>query len=573
MAGPVHYEVYIRKTAPSPWSLMQAVENRKQAVEIAEDTLRDRHAVAVRVTKETLDPETMEFQSVTILTLGAPEVKTKRIVRENDQPSNCLTPQDLYAPHARELIGRVLEDWLNRQQVTPFELMHRPDLVELLEASGVELQHAVQKVAVPESQATGQPVHELIRHYQRLSAQAMERVISAGRKSLFWNIGPGGTPLAELAVSLAGDPERGFLMGGAVAGALKDVKGGRARLETMMDMVDAAPAEGTPRALVLVAIEQMLCELFASPKRRADILGPSLDTGATLAAIVRMAAPNEVEALIRMEPRLAVQAPPVDGPAQRLGRRLAAGEFRLLSAAMAREVIRELKGPRRLRPADAYGEIDILRTLAMALTATTGRLLSLEEVQDAFVQRSRSLVTADFVNTYLSGCEDALAEASALVRLCENVTGAANKRAAARWLAACVGALRFETESRGSNPGQAAGRLAALAVLQRGVRAAVLGEKDETEICDRIGAVAALAETDARLIAQVARAPMPPARKLQMLLQLAAGETAPQGPVSERARAEALRLFKAPDTRTALQADPQSLAPLRPLLKAAGLAA
>ena len=51
-----------------------------------------------------------------------------------------------------------------RAQVTPFELMHRPDLAEVLEASGVELQHAVQKVAVPQSQATGQGVHELIRH-------------------------------------------------------------------------------------------------------------------------------------------------------------------------------------------------------------------------------------------------------------------------------------------------------------------------------------------------------------------------------------------------------------------------
>src|SRR5690606_27407380 len=115
------------------------------AVEVAEDTLRDKLAVAVRVTKETLDPETMEFQSVTVLTLGAPEEKSRRIVRQDDQPSNCLTPQDLYAPHARELIGRILEDWLARRQVTPFELMHRPDLVELLEASGTEVQHAIQK--------------------------------------------------------------------------------------------------------------------------------------------------------------------------------------------------------------------------------------------------------------------------------------------------------------------------------------------------------------------------------------------------------------------------------------------
>ena len=41
-----------------------------------------------------------------------------------------------------------------------------------------------------------------------------------------------------------------------------------------------------------------------------------------------------------------------------------------------------------------------LAVLAMTLTATAGRLLTLEEVQTAFVERSKSLVTADFVAAY-----------------------------------------------------------------------------------------------------------------------------------------------------------------------------
>ena len=32
MAGPVHYELYIRKTVPAPWSLMLATEERKHAI-------------------------------------------------------------------------------------------------------------------------------------------------------------------------------------------------------------------------------------------------------------------------------------------------------------------------------------------------------------------------------------------------------------------------------------------------------------------------------------------------------------------------------------------------------------
>ena len=41
----------------------------------------------------------------------------------------------------------------------------------------------MQKVAIPESQNTGQTAHDLIRHYQKLVEQAMERVIAAGPPS------------------------------------------------------------------------------------------------------------------------------------------------------------------------------------------------------------------------------------------------------------------------------------------------------------------------------------------------------------------------------------------------------
>ena len=107
MAGPVHYEIYIRRTPPDDWSLSQAMEDRRRAMETAEDLMRDRQAVAVRVTKETMDPETMEFASVVVLTRGAPELKRKRPAPVEPRGPACRGVQDLYAPHARETIGRL----------------------------------------------------------------------------------------------------------------------------------------------------------------------------------------------------------------------------------------------------------------------------------------------------------------------------------------------------------------------------------------------------------------------------------------------------------------------------------
>ena len=39
MAGSIHYEVYIRKTAPAPWALQMATEERAVAMETAEELL------------------------------------------------------------------------------------------------------------------------------------------------------------------------------------------------------------------------------------------------------------------------------------------------------------------------------------------------------------------------------------------------------------------------------------------------------------------------------------------------------------------------------------------------------
>jgi hypothetical protein len=570
MAGPVHYEVYIRRTAPAPWTLLMATEDRSHATETAEDTLNDKRAVAVRVTKETLDPETMAFHSVTLMTRGMAEGPKKRVVEPDSQTAACLGPQDLYAPHARELLSRVLEDWLMRNGATAWELLHRPDLVEKLEASGIELQHAIQKVAIPESQSTGQAAHELIRHYQKLSAATMERVVTAGRRRTFASLTD--IPLAEAAQKLAGTPERAFVIGGVISAALARARGPRARLAVAMDLADQAPAQGPGRALILVALEQFVCELLAARTSLSDVLGPSLDQGSSLAAVARMVAPQEIEALIGLDPRMALLMPTVEGPAARLADRLSAGEFPLLANSLARMVLRELMGPRRLRPSDAAGEIDILRVLATALTATAGRLLSLEEVQSAFIERSKSLVTADFVQAYVVPCDTILCEAESLTRLCENVTGPANKRSAARWLSACVTSLRFENEMR-TSPIRAPQKLHTLAALQRSVRASALSENDEVQINGAIGAVGGAVEAEAKLVAQLGKASAPVPQRLIALLRMAAGETGPTGPAADRAKAETMRLLRAPDARAALGAAPEAVATLKPLMKAVGLAA
>ncbi len=567
----VHFEVFARRRLNAPWTLELATEERSRAVETAEEMLVSGHAVGVKVSKETLDPHTREFTSAVILSKGAVEAAGKRQAVEHDDTPLCITPQDLYTVHARERIGRLLDGWLRRKSVTPFELLHRPDLVEELDASGVELQHAVQKIAVPEAQARGVSTHEMIRTFQKLVERAVERVLKDGKKKVFPHLTS--ESFAQTITKLVDEEaERQYLLGGGVAAYLAPARSWSEKVGLILDLADQVPEAGRPRAMALAVLEQPLAEILGSRGGLADLLGPDLDLGASLAALTQLAAADAVDILIEHGVDLQKNLPPLTGQAARLADWLQREAFDTVRQNLTRRVLRELTGPRRLRPNDPDGEIAILRALAMVLTAASGKLLPLEDVQAAFIERSQSLVASDFVETYLAGRDSPLLEAQALVRLAENVAGAVNKRAASRWVFAAINALRFEKELR-YGPDTAAAKLAALAALQRGVLKAGLSDSDGNEIVVKLGEIGGWIETDTKLVSLIVRAEAPAHHRLTLLLRLACGEAAPRGPAAERAKAESVKLLRIAGTRTELAAAPETLERVKGLMAQAGLAA
>lgn len=567
----VHYELFIRRAPGAPWTLDMATESRSAVIAAAEELMADGRTAAARVTKETLDPDTREFRSVTILTLGAKEGPKKPKVVEDREPL-CVSPQDLYTIHARERIGRLLEGWLERNGATPFELLHRADLVEALETSGTDLQHAIQKVAIPEAQARGLSVHELIRTFTGLVERAIERLLKDCRRGGMPDLDKEG--FARAAERVSHEPERAYLLGAGVAASIAPARSWSEKVSRLLDLADSAPVTGPPRGLALQVIEQPLAEILGSRSGLDHIIGQDLDLGGRLAAMTRLASCDTVDALMRAEPSVAQIMPPLSEAATRLSKWLAE-DFQSVRAAIAKRVVRELSGQRRLRPGDPAGEIEVMRGLAMSLTAaaSAGALLNVDDVQEAFVQRSRMLVTSDFVEAYLGGGErTARDEAEALIWLVENVIGGANKRQAGRYLAAGVAALRFEKEFR-YGPDTAAVKLQKLASLQRAVARAGLAREDYEPIQAKIGDVGGLVEADARLVPTLARTPVPAPQKLLLLLKLAAGDTAPAGPAAERARLEAMKMVRNEKTRAELADDPQRMTQVRELIQQLGVAA
>jgi hypothetical protein len=566
--GAVHFEVYVRKYPDSIWALKMATEARDQALDEARALMKSGAVAAVRVTRESLDPESGEFFPIVILDLGVPEGRKKVKVKESTEPL-CVAPQDLYSCHARERIGRLFDLWLDRRQATPFELLHRPDLVEQLEASGVEVKNAIHKVAVPEAHARDASVAEMTKTFRGLADRAVERLMKDAKKGL-----PSVTPetYARTAASLARDAEGAYRLGCAVAAALRPADSWSEKVGLLLDLADAAPADGAGRALALSVIAEPLEEIVAQPKGLDNIVGASLDLGARLAAMSRLAAAQVIDLLMQAEPSVAKVTPELSARAQRLASWLEDPAFTGVRAAIGQRILRELSGHRRLRPSDPVGEIDVIRGLAMGLTAAAGKLLPLENVQAAFSARSKMLVSRDFVETYLGEGRSAHAEAEALIWLTENIVGAGNKREAGRWLASLVFSLRFETEYRDEETPPAL-KLSQLARLQKAVGRCGLVEETYIPVQMKLGEIGGVVEQDARMVLMMANAEASALQRLTVLLKLACGETAPLGPAADRARAAALKLARHDETRAELTEAPERVDAIRDLIKHASLAA
>ena len=565
----VHYEVFARKTVQSSWVLQIATEDRAVALQNAEDMLAERRVAAVRVTKEMLDPETGEFSSVNLMTKGVPEV-TKKLKLAAETDSVCTSPQDLYSLHAREKISRLLEDWLRRNHVTPFELLHRPDLAEKLDASDGELLHVTQKLAIPESHESGQDLHELIRRWRGLIDRSTARLINDGRRKLFPEIDPANW--LAMIDRLHDHPERAYVLGGGIAKLLTADKRPVAKLDRLLVYGQLLGEDLKSREWAMQVLEVPIVEIFAARASLNDVLGHDADLGTSMAVLTRMAAGVEVDMVAKYDAKVAKLIPPLTGVLRGYHDLIIQGCFPHLGFSISRRLMQELKGPRRLKPGDPEGEIEILRSLALCMMAAGKEEHQRDDIKEAFMERSKTLVSTDFVDSLTKTAATPAEEIEKLIWLCENVAGGVNKRQASRWLVGAIGAVKFERDMRDAER-PASQRLAALAHMQRRIIRAQINDKDGEEAVAKLGHLGAMVAADVHLIAHITKAPTPPLQKLQLLLTFAVGQSAPLGPVSDQAKSEALKLLRGPDVRQALTDQPQALAALTPMMKAAGLAA
>ena len=76
MAKEIHFEVFSRRGSKGGWTLTDVKTDRDEAMEFAQEMMRDGSATGVKVVKETYDDETGDFLSLKIFENGHNKLKS-----------------------------------------------------------------------------------------------------------------------------------------------------------------------------------------------------------------------------------------------------------------------------------------------------------------------------------------------------------------------------------------------------------------------------------------------------------------------------------------------------------------
>ncbi|MEO1040238.1 MAG: hypothetical protein AAFX09_11890 [Pseudomonadota bacterium] len=526
----VHFEIFLKKHKKASWALVEAVDDRQHALSKAESLLGDHQGGSVRVTREAFDEDSRTFHSVPVFESG-PE-RLRAVEEKNAEASlPCMSPADLRKPPARETVRRALSGWLERHEVCPLELMHRPDLIEELDGSGTDVQHAVQKVAVARASGSSAPVHG----YVKLLNALVEKTVAQARKEAkarSKSKTPKGAGFAQLSAQIVhdGGPEK--RLRDLIADRLANAAGIGRKAEILIDFHDDLPDEAEAAAVSAAQLDAFLAETLTFERAMRHIFGDARDLGDHVERLTAVfEGHSDGEALERMP-----------DPARRLTAKFKSGDLPEARSAIARRILSDLRKPTRFRPGSVVKEIQLSRQLAQRLIAASGPDLPPEALVEAFTVRSARLLAPDTVDEALAGAQTPVEEIERLLAMEDNIVGEGNKKKLAAYVRAKLKSNTAEAWFR-RGPDQPLERLSRLAALQKRADHGAFPETDKAEMAEAFDALGVAVLDETKLFDRISAAGRPALDRAEGLLKIAAQGLIPKGRCTADAQARALRIL------------------------------
>ncbi len=532
MAKSIHYELFVKRGRKGSWALADVFDRRDLALKSARAILDENPGFSVRVTKETLQEESGEFLSVSIFEEGREKAPPNKVTKtEAELP--CFKPDDLYSYHAKTLIARLLEGFLARHQVTVSELMHRADLLEKLEATGTELQHAVQKYAIAHAGENDEPIHDVVRKVNDLVQQAVIMVYQTERARLFPTVTAGNFAKTAAAILKKGGGE--FILCGGLAKFLTGAKGWDDKLQRLLGLFEHLPQEDQARDLCLEAVDRFVSEMLCGDAAITDLLGKQRDLGASLLIMTYL--------FLGRDDKLGDGTP---AGVRILSQQFARGKLANSKSAIARRILSEIGGVRRLVPDSLDEEVKLVRKLANLLVMGQGPMLPAEDLAETFTVRSKRLVAPETVNEYLCQAELPHEKILRLLSLEENIVGSENKRKLAAYAMPIVTSHQCLTYFLdGDAP--LLKRLAHVSEIQTAILTSGFQQENKQELAAALDDIAVQMTEKAGLFDNVDRQKLSPAGKAVALLRLCANGVLPKGECERRAKVQVIKYLQRPD--------------------------
>jgi hypothetical protein len=527
-AKDTHHEVFLKKNRKASWKLVEATPDRDDAMALGHRLKNNHPSGSVRVVREVWQPAEGEFLGTVIFESG-PEAFADPKEKKGEASLPCLTPDDLSGPAARDTLRRVLSGWLERNQAAPLELLHRADLIEDLDGSDTDLQHAIQKVAVARAQTTDASVHA----YVRLITDLVEKgVAQARREAKAAKKSPKAKSFADMAAQIhaEGAPEKRLRK--AIAESLSEERDFGSKAKRLLDMQDDLPADPEARAFAIKEADNFLAEMLSFDGAIQSVFGTGIDLGDQ---VVRLTAAYEGK------PHCddLAEAPEA---ARKLAKAFSSKDFISSHIEIAKRILSALRAPKRFRPKSVMEEIELARKLAQRLIVASGPNLHPDSLVDAFTHRSAKLLAPDVVDEALEGAKTPAEQIECLFQIEDNIVGDQNKKKLAAYIRARLGSAPAESHFvRGD--AKPLERLAALAALQQRARRGSFPDEDKAELSKAFDDLGLKVLDETKILKRVADSGRPPIDTAHSLLKLAASGVLPIGRCTEDAKLRALRLL------------------------------
>ncbi|HWD49569.1 MAG TPA: hypothetical protein VG309_06555 [Rhizomicrobium sp.] len=520
MSQQIHFEVFRRLGAKGGWTLHDVAISRETAIQMAQQLMADEKATGVKVVKETYNEDTGDYLTLKIFEEGHNQVKLDVAAEDVPHALPCFKPDDLYSYHARTTMARLLSDYLARQKLTVTELIHRADALEKLEATGTVYQHAIQKIAVAQAASTNTPVHHIVKSLNDLSTKAMQRVYRDELRNYFPKVEAG--KFAALAKKIAGEPDKSYLLNGAIARYLGPAKGWNDKMLRLLDILKEAQDDSNTSDVLLNAVDSIGAEILNGSAALHELIGESENLGVAMFTLMDIFLGKT-----SAHSRSGIAA---------VTKQFAKDNLPEARTAVANRILAELKSVKRLCPNSLVDELKTLRAIANKLVLGQGKYLSHEDLIAAFTLRSRRLVTHEAIGEHLQESATVDAKIERLLLVEENIIGAENKRQLSSFILPIITSSPFEQHFIFAKT-PVLGRLQKLAELQARVRRSGFQDLQRSEICDALDKVAAEAETRAKFLDGIEGKPIGHVEKATGILRLFVGGVFTEGRLSEKARA------------------------------------